>query len=106
MILQASKAVKDNGTVYFQIHEGDRSGNGRITKRQERKKKLAESSKAEFYVDEIKQHFKTVERHGNLILAKDPIYNATKAVWFLEESMAAGPVYYQSASWDSGKAQF
>jgi site-specific DNA-cytosine methylase len=74
VIMQAADSVKQDGEAYFLIHEGDRSGNSRITKQKDGVAlSWQEHKKAEAYISEIKKHFGTVVRSGNLITATNPI---------------------------------
>lgn len=68
VISQAADAVKKDGTAYFLIYDGDRSGNAKQTKQG-----WQENRKASTYVDEVSQKFSSVEVSGNLIIAKNPI---------------------------------
>lgn len=65
VIKTALKAVSLNGTAYFLIYEGNKSGNGKETT-----KGWQWNTKAEKYVDLIKVYFSNVQRKGNLIIAK------------------------------------
>ena len=65
IIHQAFDAIKDDGEAYFQIYEGDKSGNPKATC-----KGWQENRKADTYVEEIAQVFRQVERHGNIIIGR------------------------------------
>ena len=74
VIMQAADSVRQDGTAYFLIHEGDRSSNSRITKQKDGVAlSWQEHKKAESYISGIKKHFGTVVRSGNLITATNPI---------------------------------
>lgn len=83
VILQAAKALKPDGTAYFQIYEGDESGVGNATQKQE---SYQNNMKTADYVPEIERYFADVERHGKLIIAKDPVFDPDeKAVWSVDD---------------------
>lgn len=83
VILQAAKALKKDGTAYFQIYEGNKSGVGNATQKQQ---SYQNNMKASEYVGEIQDYFKDVERKGNVIIAKNPDFNpADKAVWSMDD---------------------
>ena len=65
VIKQAANAIKDDGSAYFIVHEGDRSGGGKVTS-----KGWQENRSTASYIDEIAQHFGDVKRRGKLIIAK------------------------------------
>lgn len=65
VIKTAFSALSRNGTAYFLIYQGDKSGNGKETS-----KGWQWNTKAEKYVDLIKVYFINVQRKGNLIIAK------------------------------------
>jgi hypothetical protein len=64
----AANAVKRDGVAYFLVYEGDKSGVGRITSAGWQENRLAST-----YEAEISRSFRKVERHGNLIVASEPI---------------------------------
>jgi N12 class adenine-specific DNA methylase len=83
VILQAAKALKKDGTAYFQIYEGNKSGVGNATQKQQ---SYQNNMKASEYVGEIQDYFKDVDRKGNVIIAKNPDFNPTdKAVWSMDD---------------------
>jgi hypothetical protein len=65
VIKQAANAIKDDGSAYFIVHEGDRSGGGKVTS-----KGWQENRPTASYIDEIAKHFGDVKRKGKLIIAK------------------------------------
>jgi hypothetical protein len=67
VIRQAADAIKPDGKAYFLIYEGDKKGTGSPTKAG-----WQENRKAETYVAEIRKHFGSVTRKGNLIIAEQP----------------------------------
>lgn len=76
VILEAAKAIKNDGTAYFMVYEGDGSGAGRETS-----SGWQNNRKTADYVGEIAQYFNSVVRKGKLIIATDPISNLPKASW-------------------------
>ena len=96
VILEAAKALKPDGTAYFQIYEGDGKGGTRETS-----KGSQENRKTATYIDEVKQWFNNVEQWkydtktgtfkpgmGNIIVATDPKQDLPKAFWEYEEGKA------------------
>lgn len=91
VIRQAAKAINQDGTAYFQIYEGDASGQGKETS-----KGWQNNARTAAYLEEVGQYFGDVRRKGNLIEAKAPRPGEGPAVWMLEG--INGPVeYFQSA---------
>ncbi|HUX46581.1 MAG TPA: hypothetical protein VMV58_01085, partial [Desulfosporosinus sp.] len=69
----AAKAIKPDGAAYFKVHEGDKSGKGRITKEKDGvAKSWQENRTTSSYVNEIKQYFKDVNIKHGLIVAETP----------------------------------
>lgn len=66
VIRQAANALKTDGTAYFLIYEGDKSGVGKDTK----KGRWQNNMSAADYLPEIKRAFSSVRRKGNLIIAQ------------------------------------
>jgi hypothetical protein len=64
-IQRAANAVGSKGVAYFQVHEGDRSGVGRVTT-----KGWQEHRKLATYTPEIEKVFKIVTRKGRYIEAR------------------------------------
>ena len=83
VILQAAKAIKEDGKAYFMVYEGDGSGAGKGTT-----KGWQNNLKTREYVDEIKTYFDNVEQHGKLIVATDPKANLPKASWEVKPGKA------------------
>lgn len=78
VILETAKSIKQDGTAYFMVYEGDGSGTGKETSSGwQNNKKTAD------YVSEIEQYFNIVDRKGKLITATDPKENLPKAAWEL-----------------------
>jgi hypothetical protein len=68
VIRQAADAIKEDGTAYFYIYEGDKSGTGKQTT-----SGWQENRRTQDYIDEISQHFGDVTRQGQMIVARNPI---------------------------------
>ena len=97
VILEAAKALKPDGTAYFQIYEGDGKGETRETS-----KGSQENRKTSTYLEEVRQWFNNVEQYkydtktgkfapsksGNIIVASDPKADLPKAYWEYEEGKA------------------
>ncbi len=66
-IRQAARVLKPDGTAYFLIHEGDKSGNGKQTS-----KGWQNNQPAQEYIDEVTQYFESVKRKGNILEATGP----------------------------------
>lgn len=82
VILQAARALKEDGTAYFAIYEGSRDGVGKTTT-----KGWQNNMKAADYMPEVKKHFAEVQKAGNVIIAKKPILSeAEKAVWSMDDT--------------------
>jgi hypothetical protein len=64
--------LKDNGTAYFYIYEGNKSGIGRVSKQKDTDidSSYQNNQKTEFYLDEISSIFNQVTRKGQMIIAK------------------------------------
>lgn len=83
VILETAKSIKQDGTAYFMVYEGDGSGTGKETSSGwQNNKKTAD------YVSEIEQYFNIVDRKGKLIIATDPKENLPKAAWELSPGNA------------------
>jgi hypothetical protein len=92
VIAQAADAVRQDGKAYFLIYEGDQSGNSRVTKQKDGVAlSWQEHRKADSYIPEVQQHFRNVQRSGNLLVATDPIKqeSAQGGVRFSPRSPAA-----------------
>lgn len=76
VILETAKAIKDDGTAYFMVYEGDGSGNGKRTSAG-----WQNNMKTADYVSEIEQYFDNVERKGKLIIATNPKADLPQASW-------------------------
>ena len=77
VILQAAKAIKPDGTAYFTVYEGDKSGVGRQTKSDS----WQNNRPTKDYVREIEAYFDDVKVKNNVIVASKPKAVAEKSVW-------------------------
>tara|TARA_R110000823_G_scaffold16897_7_gene53888 strand:+ start:5256 stop:14153 length:8898 start_codon:yes stop_codon:yes gene_type:complete len=91
IIQQAGRAVADRGVVYFKIYEGDKKGKGKETK-----DGFQNNAKAATYMAEIKEHFGTVTRSGDILVATDPI-DSGPAAWFTQLDGTGERVLFQDA---------
>ena len=79
VILEVAKCIRDSGTAYFTVYEGDGSGEGRQTS-----SGWQNNRKTADYVSEIGRYFDDVQRKGKLIIATNPKENLPKASWDVE----------------------
>jgi hypothetical protein len=89
VIRQAAKAIKPDGTAYFQIYEGSGSGEG-----QETSKGWQNNARTPSYVTDVEKYFNDVTRRGNLITAKGPNPGNTPALWMMD-ALGKSVEYYQ-----------
>jgi hypothetical protein len=89
VIRQTAKAIKPDGTAYFQIYEGDGDGKGRQTS-----KGWQNNAKTYSYVEDIEKYFSNVTRKGNVITAKGPMPGESPALWMMDAS-GKSVEYYQ-----------
>lgn len=101
VILQAAKALKPGGVAYFTVYEGDGSGNGHETS-----KGWQEHRKTADYMDEIKQHFGDVVRHGKIIEARNPQTEGKTSAWFNEGFGGAPALFQVSPVWTGSAAEY
>ena len=66
-IEQTANGIREDGTAYFLIHEGDRTGLGKSTT-----KGWQRNQKASDYVCHVQERFSDVRRKGKLIIATGP----------------------------------
>ena len=97
VVRQAAKAIQEGGVAYFQIYEGDKSGQGKETS-----KGWQNNAKTETYLGEINQYFGDVKRKGNLIEARNPQPGEGPAMWMLE-GINGAVEYFQSSWHNQGK---
>lgn len=79
VILEVAKCIRDGGTAYFTVYEGDGSGEGRQTS-----SGWQNNRKTADYVSEIGRYFDDAQRKGKLIIATNPKQNLPKASWEVE----------------------
>lgn len=79
VILEVAKCIRDGGTAYFTVYEGDGSGEGRQTS-----SGWQNNRKTADYVSEIGRYFDDVQRKGKLIIVTNPKENLPKASWEVE----------------------
>lgn len=79
VILEVAKCIREGGTAYFTVYEGDGSGEGRQTS-----SGWQNNRKTADYVSEIGRYFDDVQRKGKLIIATKPKQNLPKASWEVE----------------------
>lgn len=79
VILEVAKCIRDGGTAYFTVYEGEGSGEGRQTS-----SGWQNNRKTADYVSEIGRYFDDVQRKGKLIIATNPKENLPKASWEVE----------------------
>lgn len=79
VILEVAKCIREGGTAYFTVYEGDGSGEGRQTS-----SGWQNNRKTADYVSEIGRYFDDVQRKGKLIIATNPKQNLPKASWEVE----------------------
>jgi hypothetical protein len=99
VIRQAAKAIKPDGTEYFQIYEGDGLGNGQQTT-----KGWQNNARTSSYVADVEKYFSDVTRKGNVITAKSPKPGNTPALWMMD-ALGKSVEYYQKRRETSTEAQ-
>jgi hypothetical protein len=67
VIAQAADAIKQEGTAYFKIYEGNKSGTGKATSKGYQLNKPTKG-----YVKDIEKHFDDVQVKGGVVIAKGP----------------------------------
>ena len=98
IVNQAARAIKPQGTAIFTVYEGDGSGVGKPTPRGYQR-----NAKTASYVPHIQKYFGHVEKHGKVILAKQP-KNVGSAFWAFDSSFDVG-AYFASPEFDPEKFQ-
>ena len=104
VILQAAKALKEGGTAYFSVYEGDKSGVGRQTKADS----WQNNRPTKDYVGEVEKYFDDVTVKNGVIIAKSPKQTNEKSVWDFDGSYSGNdlrfredeerPVFYSNAA--------
>lgn len=89
VILEAAKALKPDGTAYFQIYEGDsKKESGEVKNKPDQ---YQGNRKTKTYIPEIEQWFESVvpmKGQSNVLVATNPKANLPKAYWEYEEGKA------------------
>ncbi len=91
VLLNAVDAVKEDGTVYITVYEGDGTGKGKETT-----KGWQENRKTTSYLPEVKKFFKDVMIKNNVIIAKNPNKEILKDIYdvlFERADEAAGDTF-------------
>jgi hypothetical protein len=91
MIQNSFNHLHPKGKAYFDVYEGDRSGNGRETS-----KGYQNNKKAADYHDEVASVFPHVERRGTVLIghkAKPRLTRATGGVAINETKVHTGPIH-------------
>jgi hypothetical protein len=81
VIRQAAKAIKPDGTAYFQIYEGSGNGAGQQTT-----KGWQNNAKTASYTEDVEKYFSGVTRKGNVITARGPMPGKSPALWMMDAS--------------------
>lgn len=73
LIARAHDTLKPGGVAYFQFHEGDRTGQGRVSQRDKAGNPLAwqENRRTRDYLPEIEPLFCDIKVSGNVITARN-----------------------------------
>lgn len=94
VILQAAKALKPEGTAYFSVYEGDKSGVGRQTKSDS----WQNNRPTKDYIDEVKQYFDDVTLKNNIIIAKSPKATYEQSVWDFDGTYSGNSLAFETGS--------
>ena len=78
-IFNASTAVKNDGTAYFLIYEGNGSGVGKQTT-----KGWQRNLKTQHYLPFVEKHFGAVTRKSNLIIATQPKHSLSEGIFSIQ----------------------
>ena len=92
VILQAAKAIKPDGTAYFTVYEGDKSGKGRQTKSDS----WQNNRPTKDYVKEIEKYFDDVTVKNNMIIARSPKQTAEQSVWDFDGAYSGNGIAFRS----------
>lgn len=85
VIMQCSQVLKPGGKAYFQVYS-DKKQLEKGGARQTGDDQWQEFRGIETYVPEIQQHFGQVDRHGDYIIASEPLDSEIDAEWHLDGS--------------------
>jgi hypothetical protein len=94
VILQAAKGIKPEGTAYFTVYEGNKSGIGRQTKADS----WQNNRPTKDYVKEIERYFDDVTVKNNVIIAKSPKATDEKSVWDFDGRYDGNSLQFQLTS--------
>lgn len=94
VILQAAKALKPEGTAYFSVYEGDKSGVGRQTKSDS----WQNNRPTKDYIDEVKKYFDDVTLKNNIIIAKLPKATYEQSVWDFDGTYSGNSLAFETGS--------
>ena len=90
VILQAAKAIKPDGTAYFTIYEGDKSGVGRQTKKDSWQNNRATKD----YIQEIENYFDDVTLKNGVIVARKPKQTDEESIWDFDGTYSGNDIRY------------
>lgn len=82
VILQAAKAIKEDGTAYFSVYEGNKSGEGK----QSKDDCWQNNRPTKDYVSEVEEYFEDVALKNGVITAKSPKATDELSVWATDAS--------------------
>lgn len=82
VILQAAKAIKEDGTAYFSVYEGNKSGEGK----QSKDDCWQNNRPTKDYVSEVEEYFEDVTLKNGVITAKRPKATDELSVWATDAS--------------------
>lgn len=94
IILQAARALKTNGTAYFSVYEGNKSGVGRQTKSDS----WQNNRPTKDYVKEIEKFFDDVTLKDNIITARKPKQVSGESVWDFDGSYSGNDIRFRDES--------
>jgi len=90
ILAHAARSVRDDGTCYIQIYEGNKTSTPTLTTRQT----WQENRKTETYMAEIEPFFNTIKRFGNILACTDAKKDISPSLlekqgrqWRLEENV-------------------
>lgn len=98
VVRQAAKAINQDGTAYFQIHQGDRDGNSRVTKQKDGVALSWQNHQpTAWYLNDVKTYFKNVVIKDGVLVATGPIKDSGMAVW---ENKDGSPLFSKTTNPD------
>lgn len=93
VILQAAKAIKPDGTAYFSIYEGDKTGVGKY-KGQDR---WQNNRRTKDYLGEIERYFDDVQVKKGVIIARSPKPTEEQSVWDFDGQYSGNSIRFSLA---------